>query len=85
MGCGSVGRAVASDSRRPQFESNHRRNFIHEFIINCIKKTKIKKKEARNSPFFKKAKNEVLAESEYQSSGDDFFIKQDPCRLPGLR
>ena len=27
-GCGSVGRAVASDSRCPQFESSHRQNLI---------------------------------------------------------
>ena len=27
-GCGSVGRAVASDSRGPQFESSHRQKFI---------------------------------------------------------
>ena len=27
-GCGTVGRAVASDLRGPQFESNHRQNFI---------------------------------------------------------
>ena len=30
-GCGSVGRAVASDSRGPQFESHHRqKNYIEE-------------------------------------------------------
>ena len=44
-GCGSVGRAVASDTRGPQFESSHRQNFINTFTINCIEKTKIKKKE----------------------------------------
>ena len=27
-GCGSVGRAVASDSRGPRFESSHRQKFI---------------------------------------------------------
>ena len=27
-GCGSVGRAVASDTRGPWFESSHRQNFI---------------------------------------------------------
>ena len=53
-GCGAVGRAVASDTRGPRFESSHRRNFIHVFTINCIEKTKIKKKEAGNGPFFLK-------------------------------
>ena len=42
-GCGSVGRAVAFDTRGPRFDSSHRQNFIeHLFIINCIEKTKIK-------------------------------------------
>ena len=41
-GCDSVGRAVASDTRGPRFESSHGQNFIHEFIINCIEKTKIR-------------------------------------------
>ena len=27
-GCGSVGRAVASDTRGPRFESSHRQKFI---------------------------------------------------------
>ena len=31
-GCGSVGRAVASDTRGLQFESSHRQKFI--FILN---------------------------------------------------
>ena len=43
-GCGSVGRVVASDTRGLQFESSHRQNFIHVFTINCIEKTKLKKK-----------------------------------------
>ena len=28
-GCGSVGRAVASNTRGPWFESSHRQNFIY--------------------------------------------------------
>ena len=40
-GCGSVGRAVAADTRDPRFESSHRQNLS---TINCIEKTKIKKK-----------------------------------------
>ena len=44
-GCGSVGRAVAFDTRGPRFDSSHWQNFIeHLFIINCIEKTKINKK-----------------------------------------
>ena len=51
-GCGSVGRAVASDTRDPRFESRHRQTFIkHLFTVSCVEKTKIKKKEAGNGPF----------------------------------
>ena len=34
-GCGSVGRAVASDTRDPHFKSNHQLNLI--YTIKCIK------------------------------------------------
>ena len=54
-GCGSVGRAVAFDTRGPRFDSSHRQKFIeHFFIINFIEKTKINKKEAGNGPLLKK-------------------------------
>ena len=54
-GCGSVGRAVAFNTRGLRFDSSHRQNFIeHLFIINCIEKTKINKKEAGNGPLLEK-------------------------------
>ena len=40
-GCGSVGRAVASDTRGPRFESSHRQKFInteHLYTVNCVLK-----------------------------------------------
>ena len=40
-GCGSVGRAVASDTRGPRFESNHRQKFInieHLYTVNYVLK-----------------------------------------------
>ena len=48
-GCGSVGRAVASDTRCPQFESSHQQKFINIeqllYTVNCVlKRRKIKKK-----------------------------------------
>ena len=46
-GCDTVGRAVASNARGPGFESSHRQTFISDiylFTVNCIEKTKIKKK-----------------------------------------
>ena len=50
-GCGSVGRAVAFDTRGPRFESSH---FIeHLFTVNCIEKTKIKKKRQGMAHFKK--------------------------------
>ena len=59
-GCGSVGRAVASYTRGPRFESSHQQKCIYiEHFVNCqlcIEKTKIKKKkkEAGDGPFLKK-------------------------------
>ena len=54
-GCGSVGRAVAFDIRDPRFGSSHQQTFIkHLFNVNCVEKTKIKKKEAGNGPNLKK-------------------------------
>ena len=55
-GCGSVGRAVASNSGGLRFESSYRQTFISDiqlFTVNCIEKTKIKKKETGKGPFKK--------------------------------
>ena len=52
-GGGSVGRAVAYDARGPRFESSHRQiilSDIYLFTVNCIEKTKIKKKTERSGP-----------------------------------
>ena len=40
-GCGSVGRAVASNTRDPRFKSSHGQKFIyieHLFTLNCVLK-----------------------------------------------
>ena len=57
-GCGSVGRAVASNTRGPRFESSHRQKKLYiywtfVYCQLCIEKTK-KEKEAGNGPFLKK-------------------------------
>ena len=55
-GCGSVGRAVASNTRGPRFESSHWQTFIseiHFYIVNCIEKTKIKEKRPGMAHFKK--------------------------------
>ena len=55
-GCGSVGRAVASDPRGPRFEFSHWQTFkskIYLFTVNCIEKTKIKKKRPGMAHFYK--------------------------------
>ena len=57
-GCGSVGRAVASDTRGPWFESSHWQKFIYVLNI-CLLPTVYwkdgnKEKEAGNGPFKKK-------------------------------
>ena len=47
-GCGSVGRAVAFDTRGLRVESSHRRIFKEQlFTVYCIEKTKINKKRPR--------------------------------------
>ena len=47
-GCGSVGRAITSDTRDPRFESRHQQNFIYQFIYQLYnRKDKNKEKEAR--------------------------------------
>ena len=61
-GCGSVGRAVASNTRGPRFESSHRQIFIYILKI-CILSTvcwidENKEKEARNGPFKKNREQE---------------------------
>ena len=62
-GCGLAGRAVASDTSDPRFKSSHRQTFIeHLFSVNCVEKTKIKKKEAGNGPFFKRCIHRVMKE-----------------------
>ena len=44
-GCGSVGRAVASNTRGLRFESGHWQTYMeHLFTVNCNETTKIKKK-----------------------------------------
>ena len=58
-GCGSVGRAVASNARGPRFESSHWQPFISDiclFTVNCIEKTKINEKRPGMADFFKKKK-----------------------------
>ena len=40
-GCGVVGRAVASESRDPWFESSHRQDFLLSTgLVSCVVKTK---------------------------------------------
>ena len=53
-GRGSVGRAVASDPEVHGSNPVIGKIYIEHFTVNCIEKTKIKKKQAGNGPFFKK-------------------------------
>ena len=57
-GCGSVGRAVASNTRGPQFESSHQQKFIYIlnicFLSTVCWKDENKEKAAGNGPFYKK-------------------------------
>ena len=64
-GGGSIGRAVASNSRGPQFESSHRQKFLLNIYCKLYWKDENKEKEAGNGPFFKK-KKESLKQTEIQ-------------------
>ena len=50
-GCGSVGRAVASDYRGLLFESSHLQKFTLNIYCQLYYKDKNKEKEAWNGPF----------------------------------
>jgi len=52
--CGAVGRAVASDTRGPGFESSHRHFLLNIYqLLTVCRKDENKEKEAGNGPFFK--------------------------------
>ena len=44
-GCGSVGRAVAFNTRGPQFDSSHRQNFIEHCLLTCLLSTVLKRRK----------------------------------------
>ena len=52
-GGGSVGRAVASNSRGPRFESSHQQKFISNIYCQLYWKDENKEKEAGNGPLKK--------------------------------
>ena len=66
-GCGSVGRAVAPDTKGTRFESSHRQKFIYVLNIYLLStvywKDKNKEKEAGNGPFFLKKTNDMTINS----------------------
>ena len=54
-GCGAVGRAVASDTRGPGFESSHRQLLLNAYLLlTGCRKDENKEKVAGNGPFYKK-------------------------------
>ena len=59
-GGGSVGRAVAPDSRGPRLESSHRKKIILN-IYSLYWKDENKEKEAGNGPFLKKTKMDPMS------------------------
>ena len=52
-GGGSVGRAVASDTRDLQFEYQHQQSFMYQFLLNRKDKKEMEK-EAGNGPSLRK-------------------------------
>ena len=49
IGCATVGRTVASDTRGPWFESSHQQCFIMKILLLTVEKTK-KEKRGRKWP-----------------------------------
>ena len=52
-GCGSVGRAVASNARGPRSESNHRQTYRADIYLSTELKRQNKEKEVGKGPFNK--------------------------------
>ena len=68
--CSSVGRAVASNTRGPRFESRHRKIFKeHLFTVNCIVlKRQNKRKRGRELPIFKNNNNMIENKDSFKLS-----------------
>ena len=79
-GCDSVGRAVASDTRGPRFESSHRQKIIflyYTFVYRqlCIENTKIKKKRPGMAHFLKKLKKSTESVWRLDKVDQNMFVK----------
>ena len=60
-GCGAVGRAVASATRGPGFDSSHRQLLLSSYLLLTVcRKDKNKEKETGNGPFKKKDCSSVI-------------------------
>ena len=59
--CGSVVRAVASNTRGPLIESSHRQDLI--YLLLTVEKTKIKKKVAGKGPILFKKQDSIFTDS----------------------
>ena len=60
-GCGSVGRAVASDTRDLRFKPHHQKSFIHQIIYQLYhRKDQNKWKRVREWPILRKKSNWCL-------------------------
>ena len=71
-GCGSVGRAVASDSRGPRFESSHWQKFNVGRLRSTVFKDENKEKRARDWPIFIKK----LDEDDGNDDNDDKRVRK---------
>ena len=66
--CLAVGRAVASDTRDPRFESSHRKFYLLSTVLSKLhRKDENKEKEAGNGPFFAKDAKYSVAGSSMQN------------------
>ena len=75
-GCGSVGRAVASNSTGSQFESSHRQKTILNIYCQLYRKEENKEKEAWRAHFLKKNQFNRFRHFTAEAS---FFLSQFLC------
>ena len=68
-GCGSVGRAVTSNTSSLRFESSHQQKFIyieHLFTVNRVLKRRKRRKRGREWPILKEQKRPQVGRSMLQ-------------------
>ena len=73
-GCGSVGRAVASNSRGLRFESSHQQKIILNVYCQLYRKDENKEKEALIGPFLTEKRQVLQNTKKYFANFQPKFV-----------